>query len=182
MSVVNTILNANQIVPTLTSIDAKVSTATKQDIAAGILTSIETRVYDVLNVQGNNFDIRDLNRNQDSVDVTGSQVSVTKDLIHNYYNEVLSVASGAETTIISKVILVLSRLKLITVSGTNIAEYKVILNGVVIDKLRTQFGSALNAELKFDGISLSPTDVLEVKVLHLRPSMGNFNTKLIIEG
>ena len=52
----------------------------------------------------------------------------------------------------------------------------------MIDKLRTQFGSALNAELKFDGISLSPTDVLEVKVLHLRPSIGNFNTKLIIEG
>lgn len=100
----------------------------------------------------------------------------------NYYNEISAVASGVYTTILTKTVSVDSKLKLVSVSGTNIAEFEVVLNGLTVDKQRTNHGSALNCLFSFEnGVSLVPADVVLVRVKHNRPTAGDFNAKFIIE-
>lgn len=95
------------------------------------------------------------------------------------YNEISSVVSSALTTIVSYTVLTAGKLKQINVSGTNIAEYRIELNSTVIDKKRTYFGSALNADFNYDdGIIVSPADTVVVKVVHTRPSTGDFNGRI----
>lgn len=98
-----------------------------------------------------------------------------------YFNEITSVTSGVQTLILSKLITIDSYLLLVSVSGNNIAEYELKLNGNTIDKCYTNFGAPLNADLKFSNIKLIPTDVLEVFVRHDRPYLGKFSGKFLIE-
>jgi hypothetical protein len=129
-----------------------------------------------------NFDIRDLNFAQDKVDVSGSTVITTQPAALNFFNEISSVPSGVYTTVLTKTVTVAAKLKLASCSSNNIAEYEVVLNGIVIDKKRTNFGAGLNCDFYFEnGITLVPTDVLVVRARHDRPYMADINAKLIIE-
>lgn len=104
----------------------------------------------------------------------------TLGIIKNYYNEITSVANNTLTTILSKTMTSVGTLKKITVSGTNIAEYKILLNSNVISKKRTFYGNSLNEEFIFDeGITLAVSDVIEIKVIHYRSSVGDFNCNLV---
>lgn len=95
------------------------------------------------------------------------------------YNEVSSVLASVLTTIVSYTVINPGKLKQINVSGTNIAEYRVELNSVVIDKRRTYFGSALNTDFNYDdGLPLAAADVVLVRVIHTRPSTGDFNARI----
>lgn len=99
-----------------------------------------------------------------------------------FYAEILSVPSSIETDILTYTVPLgkSALLSLIEASGTNIAEYTVYVNGNPISKRRTMFGSNLNCTLSFanDGFILTSNDVVVVKVLHLRPYLGTFNTNL----
>lgn len=99
-----------------------------------------------------------------------------------YYNEVLSVGAGILTTIITHTTVVEELLQSIIVSGTNIAEYTVLLNGNIIIKIRTEFTS-LNETIPFPpkGFKLIIGDIITVKVVHTRPSVGDFNVTLKID-
>lgn len=95
------------------------------------------------------------------------------------YNEVSSVLNSVLTTVVSYTVINAGKLKQINVSGTNIAEYRVELNSVVIDKRRTYFGSALNTDFTYDdGLAVAPSDSIVVKVIHNRPSLGDFNGRI----
>lgn len=98
------------------------------------------------------------------------------------YNEVNSVPNGSNTTIISFTASVSSLLNKIDYSGDNVAKYTVELNGTVIDKQRTYFGSALNGTFDFSngsrGLELEPGDLVTLKVIHARPSAGDFNGRM----
>lgn len=101
------------------------------------------------------------------------------------YNEINSIAKDTETTILSFTAPngVATYLQTIDASGTNIADYKVKVDGNIIDRKRTMHGVGLNAEFKFDGKSnngypLSPGQIVTVTVEHSRPQTGNFNSKL----
>lgn len=95
------------------------------------------------------------------------------------YNEISSVVNSVLTTIVSYTALAPGKLKQINVSGTNIAEYSVELNSVVIDKRRTYFGSALNTDFNYDdGLLITTADTIVVKVIHERPSVGSFNGRI----
>jgi peptidoglycan hydrolase CwlO-like protein len=157
---------------------AGASTAALQTAGNSILTDIETEL------QAANVSLVSIDSHVDGLEA--SLVSIDSKLtikpIKNYYNEILSISSGSVNTILSKTVSLGSRLKTVQVSGTNIAEYEVLLNGSVIDKQRSNFGTSLNCSFTFEnGITLVPADVLLVRVRHDRPSTGNFNAKFIIE-
>jgi hypothetical protein len=154
------------------------STSALQNTQLSKLSDIETEL------QSANVSLLSIDNHVDGLESSLSSIDskLTVGPTKNYYNEILSVASGTLSTILSKTVSVNSKFKTVQVSGTNIAEFEVVLNGTVVDKQRTNFGTGLNLQFKFEnGLALIPTDVVLVRVLHNRPSLGDFNAKFIIE-
>jgi len=103
--------------------------------------------------------------------------------LKSFYNEVTSVATSVITTVITYTVPAVSYAKLntIDVSGTNIAQFQVEINTVVIDKKRTYFSGPFNEVFNFDSsISLIAGDIVRVRVLHTRPFVGDFNARLTV--
>lgn len=103
----------------------------------------------------------------------------------NQYNEVLSVASGATTSIVTYTVPISQQniLQRVSVSGENIALYQILVNGTPIDSQRTYFGGELNVQFDFTSISnlgtpLNAGDIVTVTVLHNRPYVGNFESRI----
>jgi hypothetical protein len=74
-------------------------------------------------------------------------------------------------------------LKEVEVSGSNIAEYEVRVNSVVIAKKRTYFGAELNAVLSFAvgdtyGHRITEGDVLEIYSTNSRPTAADFDARI----
>lgn len=108
-------------------------------------------------------------------------LSTTSVLTEVYYNEVTSVASNVLTTLLTYTASVNdTQLKRIDYSGENIATYEVQLNAVTIDKQRTYFGNSLNGNFVFDNLILNSGDTVQVKVVHDRPDVGDFNAKILV--
>lgn len=95
------------------------------------------------------------------------------------FNEVTSVGAATLTNVISYDALLPSKLERILVSGTNIAEYLVFLDEIVIAKQRTYFSSGLNSQFDF-GVNLAQGSNITVKVIHNRSNLGDFNASLVI--
>lgn len=104
----------------------------------------------------------------------------------NRYAEVNSVAAGVETTVVQYLVplnLTSSILQRISVSGDNVGQYKVYLNGTTIDSRRTFFGGSFNEQFEFcvgtaDGTTLSPGDTVAVKILHNSHYVGDFQGRI----
>lgn len=118
-----------------------------------------------------------------NVNVVSGSVDTTD--YKSYYNEVTSVASATQTTVLSYTVPVGKDafIQKICFSGTNIAEYEVLVNATTQDKKRTYFGNSLDGTFVFDssnteGYPLQTGDVVEIKVLHNRPNVGDFNCRL----
>jgi phosphotransferase system IIB component len=101
------------------------------------------------------------------------------------YDEVSAVASSVLTTILSFTcpIGVTCVVQTVKVSGTNTATFSVSVNSTIVDKSRTYFGGNLNDIFDFrtnvgGSVTLSAGDILEVEVIHNRPGVGDFNSKL----
>ena len=111
--------------------------------------------------------------------VTSTTASATK---YSYFNEVLAVSAGATATLVNYTVpvgkdVVLDR---VFVSGDNIAKYELYLNGNLIDKARTYFGSSPNVEFNFYGLKLAVGDVVSAKVVNFRSSVSDFNGRIQI--
>jgi hypothetical protein len=99
-----------------------------------------------------------------------------------FTSEANSVAASTLTDIITYTASTNIRLVSASVSGNNVAQYTLLLNGNVIGKKYTSFGAALNADFKLNtGLSIIAGDVLKVQVIHTRPYVGDFNAKFIME-
>lgn len=99
------------------------------------------------------------------------------------FSTVSSVASGVLTTILTYIVPLATEtyMKRIEVSGTNIATFEVFINTVMIARQRTYFGSALNVDFDFlQGVKYTAGTTIEVKVIHQRPSLGDFEARLQI--
>lgn len=97
----------------------------------------------------------------------------------NVYNEVTSVGSGVLTTVITLIAVTDSIINQIGVSGTNIAEYRVLIDSTLIKKTRTYFGGNLDYKLTFgEGLKLTTAQILTVEVIHQRPDLGDFNSTI----
>lgn len=107
-------------------------------------------------------------------------------VLSSIYSEITSVAASTLTAIqtFTAQIGVTTYLQKIEVSGSNIAEYTVEINSVVEDKRRTYFSGPLNTEFRFvetgTGLPLSVGDTVRVRVIHSRPTVGDFNSRLQI--
>lgn len=133
------------------------------------------------NGSGNYLDI-----NADgSIDV--NIVSTTARNVNNTYNEISSLASGTETTIVSYTAPIgkTTYLTRIEAAGTNISAYRIFKNGTAIAKQYTYFGGELNVIFDFGsetedypGLKLIAGDIVDVKTLHGRPSSGDFNSRI----
>lgn len=149
----------------------------------------------------NEVNIEDLDASKDNVaihDTAGDELNVNPDGSINVqptvstnssgvykYNEVSSVASGTETTIVSHTALSGRRtfLQKVSASGDNIAKYKVKVNGATVDFRRTNFGSDLNADFFFDGelnpgFEIGVGSIITITVMHNRGGVSNFNAKI----
>jgi len=116
----------------------------------------------------------------DSENLNPSQ-TVELGTITNTYNEVLSIASGVLTTIASFTASQTTRLKQVDVSGENVAIYEVLVNGNIVSKKRTYFGTSLDHSFFFDkGITFLTGQQVLVRVIHNRPTTANFNANLIL--
>lgn len=162
------------------------ATAARQDITNTKLDAVNAEL-DTQTAQLNLIDLelQDANTSLASIDsklTAPLSVVVNSGTTKSYYSEILAVASGVYTNILSHSVTVNSRLKLAQSSGTNIAEYEVVLNGSVLDKQRTNFGAQLNCCFKFEnGLPLVSGDSVVVRAKHSRPSLSDFNAKIIIE-
>ncbi len=100
-------------------------------------------------------------------------------VLKSRYYEVSGVVSGITTLVASYTTTAEVRLQKISFSGTNIAEYELVIDGNTEDKARTYFGNSLNGAFDFDsGIKLNPGQIINIYVLHNRPSSGEFNARI----
>lgn len=107
---------------------------------------------------------------------------VTSPLILNsYYTEVLGITMGLTTLIGAYTASTDVYLQKIQFSGTNIAEYELVIDGNTEDKERTYFGNSLNGTFDFDdGLKILTGSVIQVYVVHNRPMVGDFNSRIQI--
>jgi len=107
----------------------------------------------------------------------------SKELISSY-SEVTGVVSGITTLIGSYTAISNTYLQKIEFSGTNIAEYELIIDGITQDKKRTYFGNSLNGNFDFgQGLEVLTGDIIEIYVVHQRPNVGDFNARIqILQG
>ena len=100
--------------------------------------------------------------------------------VSSLYSEVTNIASGITTLVQSLTVTDANKaLQKIEFSGTNIAEFELVISGQTVDKKRTYFGSSLNGIFDFNsGLKLSPSDIVEIYVVHNRPFPGEFNCRI----
>jgi len=105
--------------------------------------------------------------------------SVTDLTLYSQYAEITGVGMGVTSLIASYSITAATTLQKIEYSGTNIAEYELVIDGATQDKRRTYFGSSLNGEFNFDeGLKLVNSQSIEIYVVHYRPTVGDFNIRI----
>lgn len=112
-----------------------------------------------------------------------SPTSITK----SNFNEILAVASGVETNILTYTVPAVTSAYLQTIStaGSNIAQYKIYKNAVLIDKKYTMFGMSLDIDFDYrnnsifdEGFKFNAGDIITINVLHNRPYVGDFNARI----
>lgn len=97
----------------------------------------------------------------------------------NVFNNVNSVASGALTNIIQYTVPVdkVFYLKLVEVSGTNIARYDVLFDASINARKRTYY-TRYNEEFDFSRVQLTAGQVITIRVEHNSPMVGDFDARL----
>jgi len=113
--------------------------------------------------------------NQSAIPVTFTQGSPIVE-----YSDISSLASGTLTTILTYTVPVGKTLAMekVEVSGCNVANYIVEIDGNTKGKRRTYFGN-FNADFEYKGLEVATGLIVRVRVIHSRPTTGNFDATLI---
>lgn len=107
--------------------------------------------------------------------VTGSAAGKQ---LASIYNEVTGVVAGITTILQQLTMNEDALLQKIEFSGTNIAEFELVIDGNTQDKKRTYFGSSLNGTFDFNqGLSVTTGQIITIYVVHNRPTAGDFNSR-----
>lgn len=166
------IVNQNGTFPLIINPDGSINTNTT-------ITDISLNQADDSIAIGDGIDLIDIN-------VDGS--INTQDVYSNYnklnFFEIINVPSAVSTLIGSYIVPSgkTSFLQQVVVSGTNVATYEIYLNSLIISRKRTIY-TELNENFMYaitsnNGYKLIPGDLVEVKVLHNRPWLGDFDTSI----
>jgi uncharacterized UPF0146 family protein len=117
-----------------------------------------------------------------NTDVSNSNPVPTKIVqnVSNIYNEVLNVSNGIPTEILNTTLTFDKYLKLVSVSGTNIAMYELLIDNVVIAKSYTYYTN-LNHNFLMERMNLSSGQNIKVIVTHARPNNGDFNANILLK-
>jgi hypothetical protein len=108
------------------------------------------------------------------------------EVIKSVFNEITSVPSGISTLVATYTVpmaVTNSYLQRIEMSGENVATFDIQINSVVSARKRTYWGD-FNAVSEFisdeptRGLSLNPEDVVQVWVIHNRPSAADFEARI----
>jgi hypothetical protein len=107
-------------------------------------------------------------------------------IVNSLFGSITSVASGVLTTILSYTVPIgkTDYLGQIEVSGDNIAEFDIYINSVLNARQRTYFGGELNTVFEYNmdsqlGFILNAGDIIQVKVIHNRLSLGSFEARIL---
>lgn len=102
------------------------------------------------------------------------------DIVINEYDEVTGVVPSILTTLVTYTVPVGKSFDLSYVegSGTNVARYTVVVDGVTISSKRTWWSGPFNAEFEFNGYEVSSNSVIQLKVFHTRPMNGDFEARI----
>lgn len=175
---VKTRLDANQVIKRVYDDDTEslrtLATVAIADISFDVNLDADDDTVSIGNPNNSNT----LNINSDgSVNVVISDGSITE--VQNTYNEIINLATGVTSALLTYVAQPNQKLQKIEFSGTNIAEYELVINGVTQDKKRTYFGGTLNGIFDFNaGLNLTATQSVIVYVVHNRPFLGDFNCRI----
>lgn len=115
-----------------------------------------------------------------SATISSTVDTVEAGTVDTAYNEITSVPSSTLTNIVSYTAVQNTRLKIIEVSGTNIAAYTVFVNGSPIHKKRTYYGFLDNNFQFSKGYALVLGDLVQVKVEHFNTSVGDFSGFILV--
>ena len=102
----------------------------------------------------------------------------------SFYSEVTGIVNGITTLLATYTTGTNQFLQKIEFSGTNIAEYELVVNGITQDKKRTYFGNSLNGNFDFtEGLQVPNGQTIQIFVVHNRPDTGDFNARIqILQG
>lgn len=118
--------------------------------------------------------------NNINANVEGNVNSVESGTVRTAFNEVTSVASGSPVSVTTLTATGPTRLKIVEVSGTNIAEFTILVNSTAIHKKRTYYGF-LDSDFQFSkGYQLQTGDVITVQVEHNQSSLGDFSAFILV--
>lgn len=102
------------------------------------------------------------------------------------YNGVTSVASSSLTPVLTYTVppAMMFYIGRVEFSGTDIAQFRILINGIVMGIKRTYFGGELNGTFEFSlptgmGVTMVAGDVLVLDVEHQRPMLGDFDATLV---
>lgn len=105
-------------------------------------------------------------------------------VVKSTYGETLSVPASTETLVATYTVPVASIARLIRseFSGDNVATYNLYKNGNPIAKARNYFTN-LNGMIDFstiteEGLKITAGDVITLKVIHNRPTVGDFSGRI----
>lgn len=111
--------------------------------------------------------------------------SPTAKTVNSLFGSISSVGNGILTTILSYTVPVskLDYLSLIEVSGSNMAQFEVYINGTLSARRRTslteynsQFNFLVDSEI---GLSLISGTLLQIMVIQNRPDLGDYEARIV---
>lgn len=118
-------------------------------------------------------------------DTSGIESIPPSDLIDNY-SEISSLVKDVETLILIYTVPIGKTFYLdrVQVSGENIADYRIYVDASKIARGYTYFGASLSHDFVFSksqsvGKYIAASSVLEVKVIHSRPTSADFNARIV---
>lgn len=102
-------------------------------------------------------------------------------VLFTVWNEITAVGANIESTVVTYIVPLgkTAKIQLIDIDGDNIAIYKVKLNGSTIAKKHMWWIPGLTGQFSFgQGLELSAGQTLSVTVIHERPAVGSFNSRI----
>lgn len=101
--------------------------------------------------------------------------------LKSYFSEVTNVITGVTTTLATYTALSDVYLQKAEVSGNNIAEFELVIDGDTVDRKRTYFNGNLENVFNFNnGLNITTGQVIIIYVVHTRPDPGSFSCRLQI--
>ena len=107
--------------------------------------------------------------------------SIDSNIVTNLFNETTAVPSLTPTVLFNHTVNENKKLIAISVSGTNIAAYEILIDNELAAKKYTYFGSPMNVDFNMYSLNLTNGQNLKVIVQHNRPYVGDFNCNVILK-